>query len=151
MTTEIIIRNLGGLVSGNVNYSESSNAFLTNGYTSAANNTYFNAIRFAEGIVIKEDVGQGYIHTFLNGIRIYSLNEKTLLADRTYHNYRYSRDKVYYESKRMLIELVLCAAKNAGQSIDSNKVSVAIDKVLKQAFNGDQLEIAQTQIPKGIS
>lgn len=151
MTTEIIIRNLGGLVSRDVNYSKTSNAFLTNGYTSAANNTYFNAIRFAEGIVIKEDVGQGYIHTFLNGIRIYSLKEKTLLIDRTYYNKRYSRHKVFYESKRMLIELVLCAAKNAGHSIHSNEVSIAIDKILKQAFNEDQLEIAQTQINKGIS
>lgn len=151
MTTEIIISNLGGLVSGNVNYSKTSNAFLTNGYTSAANNTYFNAIRFADGIVIKEDVGQGYFHTFLNGIRIYSLKEKILLADRTYHNNLYSRDKVYHESKRMLIELVLCAAKNAGHSIDSHEVSIAIDKVIKQAFNGDQLEIAQIQIQKGIS
>ena len=72
----VLFKDLGVSVSSNVTYSTSLNVFSSNGYTSAAGNTYFNSFRFADGILIKEDVGEGYAHTFLNGIRIFDLSTK---------------------------------------------------------------------------
>ena len=68
MNNTLTLLKKNGLINSNISYSSVANAFLSKGYTSTAGNTYFNSIRVAEGILIKEDVGQGYAHTFLNGI-----------------------------------------------------------------------------------
>jgi hypothetical protein len=151
MTTEIIIKNLGSMLPGKLNFSESANAFLTNGYTSLAGNTYINVLRFAEGIIIKEDVGEGYAHTFLNGLRIYSIKDKALLADRTYHCYFYSKEKVQSEAKKILLELLEEAAKANGFEINRYEAGKAIEKHLDSAFTGDQLSIAQNQMRKQLT
>ena len=61
-----------------VTYNEKKNIFLTNGYTSAAGNTYFQGVRLSERIVVKENVGVGYCRTFINGIQIFGFNGKDL-------------------------------------------------------------------------
>ena len=146
MTTEIIIKNLGSLLPGKLNYSELANAFLTNGYVSTAQNVYFNTIRFAEGIIIKEDIGQGYAHTFLNGIRIYSLKDKVLLADRAYHCNFYSKEVVKNEAKNMLCELVIEAANNAGHRVSRYEAEKVIEKVLDKSYKENQRTLAQKQL-----
>lgn len=148
MTTEIIISNLGNLVPNGTRYSETSNSFLSNGYTSAANNVYFNAVRFAEGIVIRDDIGQGWAHTFLNGIRIYSLKDKVLLADRTYYNNQYSKEKVLRECREMLVQLIYDAAAKIGSKLNNSEVIETVNKVLTEAFNSNQLLLAQSQMRK---
>lgn len=59
-------------------YNEKKNIILTEGYTSAAGNTYFQGIRMSDRIVISYQFGQGYCYLFLNGIRIYAYNGKEL-------------------------------------------------------------------------
>ena len=48
--------------------------YLTLGYTSAAGNTYFKAIRLSNRLVVYYDIGQGYARTFLNGITLFCWN-----------------------------------------------------------------------------
>lgn len=151
MSTEIILRNLGALAGSQIGFSEPANAFLTQGYTSLANNTYFNAIRFSEGIIIKEDIGQGYSHTFLNALRIYSFKDKTLLADRSYHCVFYSKEKVYNEAKSMLLKLISEAANSQGFRYNSLEAETTINKILNEAIYGDQWNIAQSQIRKALT
>ena len=145
METQVILRSLTNVLPANLSYSSTSNAFLSNGYVSAANNTYMNVIRFAEGIVIKEDVGQGYAHTFLNGIRIYALESRTLLADKSFHCHYYSKENVIEEAKAMLIELLNEAAHKIGKHLNKYEVESTIDKLLRNAFERNQLEVAQQQ------
>lgn len=148
MGTELILRNLGNLLSKNIQYSEKSNAFLTNGYVSAANNVYFNAVRFAENILIKEDVGQGYAYTFLNGIRIYSLDNKALLAEKSFHCCVYSKQKVFNEVKAMLLDMLIEAAEYHGKTIDKNEASETIHRIFEKAFNQNQIQVAQQQMKR---
>lgn len=145
METQVILKSLTNVLPANLSYSAKSNAFLSNGYVSAANNVYFNAIRFAEGIVIKEDVGEGYAHTFLNGIRIYALESRTLLADKAFHCAYYSKEKVLRESKEMLIELLNDAAERMGKRLNKYEVESMIDRILRNAFETNQIEMAQQQ------
>lgn len=140
-----------GLVNSTVSYSEVANAFLTNGYTSEAGNTYFNAIRMAEGILIKEDIGQGYARTFLNGIKIYSIKDKTLIADKTFHTVFYSASTVKIESKKMLMDLLEDAASQEGFYFDRQLANTAIEKVLNMAMNNDQRSMANNHFKKYIS
>lgn len=151
MTTEIMINKLGSMLPGKLNFSETANAFLSNGYTSAANNTYFWAIRLAEGLIIKEDVGEGYARTFLNGLRIYSIKDKVLLADRSYHCNFYSKEKVQSETKKILFELLEEAAEANGFKINRYEAGKAIEKILDNAFKGNQLSIAENQMRKQLT
>ena len=146
METEMILRNLGNLLPKDIQYSEKSNAFLTNGYVSAANNVYFNAVRFAENLLIKEDVGQGYAYTFLNGIRIYSLDNRTLLAEKSFHCFIYSKQKVFNEVKAMLLDMLCDAVKHHGKEIDRKEAEQTIHRLFEKAFNENQIQVAQQQM-----
>jgi len=138
MNNSTVIFEKYGLINSNVTYSKVANTFLTKGYTSATGNTYFNSIRMAEGILIKEDVGVGYARTFLNGIKIYSTKDKSLIADKTFHSVFYSALKVKNESKIMLIKILEEVAVKDGIYFDLTKAESIIDRLLNNAINTDQ-------------
>lgn len=140
-----------GLINAKVSYSEVANAFLSTGYTSAAGNTYFNTIRVAEGILIKEDVGNGYARTFLNGLKIYSIKDKTLLADKSFHTLFYSVSTVKIEAKKMLMDVLETAAKKENYSFDAIQAGTMIDKILEKAICSSQLAMLQQQSQKYLS
>lgn len=123
-----------------VTYSSQANAFITQAYVSAANNAYFNAIRFAEGIIIKEDVGQGHTHTFLNGLRIYHTASQTLLADRAYHCCFYSEHLVKDETRLLLMEVLEKAVQSSGGSFNRHEAQRLINGVITEAFENNQLK-----------
>ena len=148
-TKEIALLNKFGIAkSGNFNYSESVNAFIGNGYTSMAGNTYLNEIRFMEGIVIKEDVGQGYARTFVNGIRLFDLQSKTLLCERNYHCTFYSQFHIKTEVKEMLTNLLNEAARKENISFSSSDIKNHIDKLVDNAFSEDQRKMIINQSQK---
>ncbi|RLD43960.1 MAG: hypothetical protein DRI86_08665 [Bacteroidetes bacterium] len=147
MNTSIILKQFG-LVQGDVNYSDKANAFLSTGYTSAAGNTYFNAVRFAEGIIIKEDVGQGYAHTFLNGIRIFSTKNQQIIAERDFHSHIYSKNTVECNSITMLMEVLIEAAESEDVELDEDKARAQVTKVIRRAMQTDQRELVEQQSRK---
>ena len=132
---EITLFQKAGLkASDNFNYSESSNAFIGNGYTSLAGNTYFNELRLIEGLLIKEDVGQGCLYTFLNGIRIFDLRTKNLLCERIYHNQMHSVVFVKSEIKSLLYQLITSADIIDGRKFIESEMKVNIDRIVDDAF-----------------
>lgn len=148
MNNSMILFQKHGLINANISYSEVANAFLTSGYTSAAGNTYFNSVRVAEGILIKEDVGVGYAHTFLNGLKIFSIKDKTLIADISFNTVYYSVSTVKAKAKIMLLNMLQKASKNEGYKFDYNSAEVLIDKLLTTAFNSNQMELLKQQTKK---
>ena len=67
----IAAKALPALSGEQVTYNAAKNVFLTLGYTNAAGNTYYKAVRFSNRLVVYYELGQGYIHTFLNGIKLF--------------------------------------------------------------------------------
>lgn len=133
----VLLKNLGLSKDGSLSYSENANAFLTQGYTSMAGNTYYNTLRLMEGILIKEDVGQGYAYTFLNGIKLYDIS-KNLLCERSYHCRVYNKTFIAYETKNMLKNLLLESCKKDNVVIDAHEAESHIDKIVDKALNTDQ-------------
>jgi|LSQX01.2.fsa_nt_gb hypothetical protein len=133
----VLLKNLGLLKNSSLTYSKESNAFLTQGYTSMAGNTYFNTLRLMEGIMIKEDVGQGYMYTFLNGIKLYDVSKK-LLCERSYHCQVYRKSFIAYEIKNMIKNLLFEACKKDNISIDKYDAEAHIDKIVENALETDQ-------------
>lgn len=140
-----IFKKLGLQTTGNFNYIESVNAFIGNAYTSAAGNTYLNEIRLLEGLLIKEDVGHGYAHTFLNGIRIYDIKTKVLICEKLFHCYYYSESNVRLEVKEMLTDMILTASKRDNLKIDVSYVENYIENLIVKSFNSDQREMLNKQ------
>ncbi len=62
---------LPALSGSSLTYNAEKNMFLTLGYTSQAGNTYYRAIRLSKRLAVFYHIGQGYAHTFLNGITLF--------------------------------------------------------------------------------
>lgn len=67
----IVMKNLPALSGESLTYNAARNIFLTQGYTSAAGNMYYKAIRISDRLAVYYDLGQGYKYTFLNGIKLF--------------------------------------------------------------------------------
>lgn len=147
MANEIaIFRNFGLSTPASITYSSPMNAFVGQGLTSLAGNTYFNALRFADGILIKEDVGEGFAYTFLNGLKIYDMRTKKLLCEESFHCHYYSKDTVKSDVKRMLERLILDAAKKERRYLSAGDVHRRINDLIDRAFSHNQVEMMQQQM-----
>jgi hypothetical protein len=148
MTKEMILSKITGLQSNNIKFSAEANAFLGNAYTSIAGNHYFNAVRFGEGILIKEDIGHGYKYTFLNGLRVYSIKEKKLIADASFHCQVYNKDLVRNKVTSLLIDKLNEAAEQQGFSFNENDAKRIVKQIVEQAFVVDQRALAEKQLKR---
>lgn len=70
--TRFVEKALPALSGASVTYNPKKNVYLTLGYTSAAGNTYFKAVRFSDRLAVYYDIGEGYKYTFLNGITLFA-------------------------------------------------------------------------------
>lgn len=87
----IVAKNLPTLSGESITYNAAKNVFLSMGYTSAAGNMYYRAIRLSNRLIVYYDLGQGYIHTFLNGIKLYCFDgqKANLIAQKYWGGYDY--------------------------------------------------------------
>ena len=140
-----LFQKFGLAKTGNFNYSEGANAFIGNAFTSLAGNTYMNEIRLMEGLLIKEDVGQGYAHSFVNGIRIFDIKSKQLLCERNYHCTYYNQNYIKTEVRSMLTELLIAASRKEQLYLDLSDVEKHIESLVELAFQTDQRQMLQQQ------
>jgi hypothetical protein len=118
------------------------NTFISQGYTSAAGNTYFNAFRLFQDFIIKEDVGQGWWHTFLNGIKIYSRQKGILLAEGYFHNVVYSPATWAEKVTDVFLAEVEVVAKREQVKIDLDNVrSKFKNELLKYLRSGNNFNL----------
>ena len=82
----IATKALPALSGEQVTYSVAKNVFLSQGYTSAAGNMYYKAIRLSNRLVVYYDLGEGYAYTFLNGIKLFCWDGQraSLIAQRSW-------------------------------------------------------------------
>ena len=87
----IVAKNLPALSGESLTYNAAKNVFLTTGYTSAAGNMYYRAIRLSDRLAVYYDLGQGYAYTFLNGIKLFCWdgNQAKLIAQKYWGGYDY--------------------------------------------------------------
>ena len=87
----IVTKALPALSGEQVTYNAAKNVFLSQGYTSAAGNMYYKAIRLSNRLVVYYDLGQGYAYTFLNGIKLFCFDgpKANLIAQKYWGGYDY--------------------------------------------------------------
>ncbi len=114
---------LPALSGASVTYNAEKNVYLTTGYTSAAGNTYFNAIRLSDRLAVYYDIGIGYCRTFLNGIKLFAFNgvKPELIAHKMFSCYFFNEQDAARESTMMLKNFLLGQAKLQGTIVSEEQ------------------------------
>ena len=138
----IVNRALPAVSNSSVTYNADRNMFLTDGYTSAAGNTYFQGIHLSNRLAIVFDIGVGYAYTFLNGMKLYCFDgtQKKLIGSRFYSSRCYCDSFARKEAAKILSEYMKSQARLMGTCIsDSLLEEFAKNQVLAAATNRPQL------------
>ncbi len=130
---------LPALSGTSLTYNPVKNVYLTLGYTSAAGNTYYRAIRFSKRLAVFYHIGEGYKHTFLNGITLFCWDgtKAKIIAQKFWGgtNWRIFNEHFAKEqSICMLRDYLLGQAKALGSAVSS-----------AQAFSYSRQMIEDTQ------
>lgn len=126
------------LAGTNVTYNAEHNIFLSNSYTSAAGNTYYQGIRLSDRIIVKTSIGEGYVYTFLNGVQVYAYNgrDKVLIGSRCLSCCCYNEDTVRRLATDIVQEYVKGQAKLLGTSVPEKEIEqfskVLVEDTYKQ-------------------
>ena len=103
----IATKALPALSGEQVTYNAAKNVFLTMGYTSAAGNIYYKAVRLSNRLVVYYELGQGYIHTFLNGIKLFAFDgqKATLIAQKYWGGCDWRKFDEYFAKEQSILML----------------------------------------------
>lgn len=113
-----------------VTYNAAKNVFLSQGWTSAAGNTYYKAMRVSPRLIVCMDLGQGYCYTFLNGIKLYVLDgtKPVLIGSRSFSCNVYREDNAKANCADMLLGYMKAQVKLRG----GNPNDVALPRLCHQ-------------------
>ena len=120
----IAAKALPALSGESLTYNAERNLYLTTGYTSAAGNTYFRAIRVSPRLVVSYNIGEGWAYTFLNGITIYCWDgqKPRMVAHRDYYCNYFSEASARDQAVAMLKEYLAGQAKILGQGVPETQL-----------------------------
>ena len=129
----IVAKNLPALSGESIAYNAAKNIFLTQGYTSAAGNMYYKAIRLSNRLIVYYDLGQGYAYTFLNGIKIYCFDgqKANLIAQKYWGGCDY---RVFNEQFAKEQSILMLSSFLAGQ-LKAQGAQVSNQEIFSFAYN----------------
>lgn len=131
-------KSLPSLSGSSLTYNAEKNVLLTPGYTSLAGNTYYRAFRLSNRLIVEYELGQGYYHTFLNGIRIYCWdNQKPcLIAQRYWGGSNWVTFSEYFarnKSIEMISEFLAGQAKALNQNVSDSEIQNFAQQMFEEA------------------
>ena len=134
--SRVVEKALPALSGSSVTYNAQKNIFLTEGYTSAAGNTYFQGIRASDRIAIKYNIGIGYCHTFLNGIEVYGYDghQTKLVGSRIFNCYFFNENNAKKEAIDIVMNYMKGQAKMLGALIDNDQLTDFSAKLVDGAY-----------------
>ena len=131
---------LPALSGTSVTYNAEKNVYLTLGYTSAAGNTYFKAVRFSDRLAVHYDIGEGYCHTFLNGITLFAWDgsKAVIIGKRSGGGsnwHRFSEQFAKEQSIDMLKNYLEGQAKALGQHVNDQQLRLFSRTMIEDVQN----------------
>ena len=103
----IVAKSLPALSGESLTYNAAKNVFLTPGFTCLSGNMYYKAVRFSNRLVVYYELGQGYIHTFLNGIKLFAFDgtKATLIAQKYWGGCDWRKFDEYFAKEQSILML----------------------------------------------
>ena len=142
--TRLVEKALPAMSGSKVSYNSSKNLYETSGYTSAAGNTYYQGIRLSDRIIVKYDLGQGYLYLFLNGIQIYGYNgtEKTLLASRAFQCTGFTESFAQRQCVDMLKNYLVSQTKMLGTQVSDLQLTNFANTLVADVMKNQPKQLA---------
>lgn len=127
---------LPALSGSKVHYDSSRNMLCTTGYTSAAGNTYYQGIRLSDRLVITVSLGDGYMYTFMNGLRLYCFDgqNQKLIGSRSYNCYTYSSSRACSESEEILFNYLKSQGALMNANVSDSQLRDFAHEMVKEAM-----------------
>lgn len=115
---------LPALSGSSLTYNAEKNVFYTLGYTSAAGNTYYRAIRLSDRLAVYYHIGEGYALNFLNGITLFRWDggQARIIGQRFWGGSNWRSYSDYFAKEQtiqMLSDYLEGALKSSGESVNS--------------------------------
>lgn len=133
---------LPSFAANGVTYNDIAKMFMTPGWMSVAGNVYQEGLRVSDKIAITYNIGHGYAHTFLNGIRIFRYDEgKTvLIGERYFNNYWWNDREVNGETANLLSEYLKSQCKVLGLGDpDKEYIKQVAEEFVNETVKGTRL------------
>ena len=136
----VVSKALPGMMTESLTYNPAKNVFLTQGWTSHAGNTYYRAIRGANGIVIIFDLGDGFEYTFLNGNTIVGFDGQKphVIAKREWGGcfdwIEFTERVAKQKTIEMLCDYLLSEAKRLDQDVTKSEVRDYAESLIEQTY-----------------
>ena len=123
----IAAKALPALSGSSLTYNAEKNVFLTQAYTSLADNTYYKAIRVSDRLAVAYNIGEGYKYTFLNGITLFAWDGRKarIVAQKFWggSNWRiFTEQSAMAESIIMLKDFLATQAKLMGRLVGDRQL-----------------------------
>ena len=139
----IVAKSLPALSGESLTYNAAKNVYLTLGYTSAAGNMYYKAIRFSEKLAVFYHIGQGYARTFLNGITLFCWDgtKGKIIGQKFWGGYDWRDFSEYFAKEQsilMLRDFLTSQAKLQGAHVSDQDV-MAYSRTLIEETQRKQL------------
>lgn len=139
----IVAKSLPALSGESLTYNAAKNVYLTLGYTSAAGNMYYKAIRFSEKLAVFYHIGQGYARTFLNGITLFCWDgtKAKIISQKFWGGYDWRDFSEYFAKEQsilMLRDFLISQAKLQGAHVSDLDV-MAYSRTLIEETQRKQL------------
>lgn len=140
----LVEKSLPAMSGSKVSYNSSRNIYETSGYTSAAGNTYYQGIRLSDRIIVKYDLGQGYMYLFLNGIQIYGYNGtgKTLLASRAFQCTSFSESFAKRQCVDMLMNYLKAQTKMLNSQVSESQLNDFANTLVADVMKNQPKQLA---------
>lgn len=134
--SHVVDKALPALSGSSVTYNAQNNIYLTNGYTSAAGNTYYQGIRLSDRIIVKYSIGEGYAHTFLNGVEVYGYNgrDQKLIGSRSFNCYFFSEYNAKREAIGIVVDYMKSQTKMLGASVESRQLEQFSESLVEDTY-----------------
>lgn len=137
--TKVVEHALPALSGSNVTYNKQHNIYLSDAYTSAIGNTYYQGIRLSNRIIISYSIGEGYCYTFLNGIRIYGFNgtDKKLIETKDLNCCIFSEKCAKNMCVAMLEDYIEGQAKLINTSLVKSDIKTFSNELVEEAIKNN--------------
>lgn len=135
--THVAAKALPALSGCSLTYNPEKNVFLTLGYTSVAGNTYYRAVRFSNRLAVYYHIGEGYAHTFLNGISLFCWDGQNakLIAQKFWGGCNWCSFSEQYAKEQsilMLKDYLAGQAKVLGSQVDEQQILSFSQKIIEE-------------------
>ena len=139
----IVAKSLPALSGESLTYNAAKNVYLTLGYTSAAGNMYYKAIRFSEKLGVFYHIGRGYARTCFNGITLFGGDgtKAKIIGQKFWGGYDWRDFSEYFAKEQsilMLRDFLTSQAKLQGAHVSDQDV-MAYSRTLIEETQRKQL------------